>query len=541
MQRERAQATASGAPAAGRRNHPAVPGLARLGAFLLVASALAALFVLSNPTIPSEDGFRHFRQAALYARHGLFMHGFPWLPYSAMGRFPADMWYGFHLWAIPFTFLREAVLGIKLIAVADIVALLLCLAAALRRHRVAYWFLWPFVVLFFSPPILYGLLMTRPVVLTAGLCALLFSFVLADRLWGALLVSAALASVDLSFFWAIPVISAIVLVTRGIAARAWSWKAAGASLLGLVAGWMLRPDALQALPLEGVQLFLLAALKRHGPPIIFSLELSPVAPAEMLDSFALPLLVWGVMTAVFVAALLLRRGELAPEGRSLLLSSLAVALFFCCLTTFGTRRAAPFWVVFVVLFLAAAFSRLLDPRERKQPQFPGAEARLVFAIGLVLAFGLMAHDVVDQHLLRPRWRGAPPYRLQAAGEWLRRHTRPGDMVFNAGWGTFNELFFWSPENHYDSGIDPVFLYAYDQQLYWKAHHLWLGETTEVTCGMPRCRPGGGEDTYTVLRRDFKAVYVMAERRTAPALYDYLRTDPRFIQCFDQDEVAIYRL
>jgi hypothetical protein len=109
------------------------------------------------------------------------------------------------------------------------------------------------------------------------------------------------------------------------------------------------------------------------------------------------------------------------------------------------------------------------------------------------------------------------------------------------WDVFPELFFWNPQNRYVSGLDPIFLYAYDQQLYWKAHHLETGDAIDRTWGDRERSPGSAKDTYHVLRDDFQASYVIVEPDLHARVYGYLETDARFARRLQDSQAAIYEL
>jgi len=137
------------------------------------------------------------------------------------------------------------------------------------------------------------------------------------------------------------------------------------------------------------------------------------------------------------------------------------------------------------------------------------------------------------------FRSAPPDRLRAVALWLQDNAQPGDVVFNVNWGMFPELFFWNDEQHYVSGLDPIFLYAYDPRLYWETHYLQTGQATDTTWDSYEPGDEAGESTYTALRRDFNADYVVLGVRQNPGLYDFLRQDSRFTPGFDDGSYAVF--
>ena len=514
--------------------------LSRFLMFSAVALVVSLFLQFQSPGIPDPDSFYHFRHAALYADKGLWMTDFPWLAYSIINRYSADIGYGFHFLLIPFTLLGNDVFGLKLAAALACAVVLILVYWVMRRHRVAFDFAWPFLLLFLAPPMVFTFLMTRPQTLTMGFLALLLSFLVLGSPWAVLLASFAISFVHLNVFPVIPAVVLVVGLTQLVTERRWEWRKWLAALGGIGLGWLLRPNPIGVAKLEYVQIVVHELVRHQRTPLMFGQEWTPVSPAA-LSAFLYFLLFWITTAVVFVIAASLRRIGASPRDRTLLWSSLLLSAVFFAATVLVTKRTTPLWATCAVIFSAKAFTCLLDPLDKRPDRFLKEEARLLIAFSLAAVFALMVWDGVNQHVLQRRWPGIPPRRLQAAADWLGRNSRPGDVVFNVDWGLFPELFFWGPQNRYVSGLDPIFLYAYDQSLYWQSHHLAADDTGAYTCGVMVCAPEKREDTYTVLKRDFRASHIVLSPSRSPALDSYLRRDPRFALGFRDAGVAVYKL
>src|SRR5262249_2665882 len=134
-----------------------------------------------------------------------------------------------------------------------------------------------------------------------------------------------------------------------------------------------------------------------------------------------------------------------------------------------------------------------------------------------------------------------PDRFRAVSAWVAVNSAPGEIVFNADWDRFGQLFLWNPQSYYIHGMDPIFLYAYDPSLYWKLHFLSVDTATSFTCGQVTCNSHVGEDTRTVLRRDFHASFILVERGRNPKLLDYLETAPGFAKVFETEYEVLFRI
>jgi hypothetical protein len=509
--------------------------------FAAVALGLAALFRFHQGGAPDNDSFYHLRHAAIYAEKGLLTREFPWLVYSIVSRYASDMAYGFHLLLIPFATRLDPIRGIQWASVAETVAALVMVYAVMRRHRLAYPWAWPFMLFFLGAPILYTFLLTRPQTLTMGFAALLLSYLIRGSAWGALGAAFAISFTHLNISLLIPVIVGVAFVVRLVTARAWEWRRALFAFAGMGLGLLARPNPLGALQIERVQMITHTLVRQSGVPLLFGREWLPVPPADALSLFLYFSVLWLGLAALFIAATALRRANLSPEQRALLWSSLLLSLGFFAVMVMNTRRATPLWATFGVVFVAAVFTSLANPKEEKDKPFLDREARLIIALCVAGLGALMVKDCAGEHLLQRKWGGGDPYRFKAAAEWIAKDSQPGDIVYNVDWSNFTELFCWNTKDRYVSGLDPIFLYAYDPGLYWKSHHLLLGDTTDYTCAAQDCTKSKHEDTLTVLRRDFHARYVALDAQRNAGLYYYLKDRPGAERGYEGEGVAVFRL
>ena len=515
----------------------------------LAATVGASYLYLSTPNIIARDSLYHLRHAALYAQRGLLMREFPWASYSVIKQYQGDIWYGFHLLLIPFTFVPEAIMQVKLAGIFLLVALLLLFYFAVRRCRLARPFVWPFVLLL---PFAWRLAQARPNVLSLGLGALLFALAVGGSGWGVALASLALTFVHSAFFWLPAVVVAAVAITKWQTEKSFPWRTLLAALAGTVGGLLLRPNPLGATKILYIQTVELMAVKQQGLPLAFGRELYRIQPQTLFGDYGFFLTLWLGAGVLVLAMMLLRRGALPARGRTLLWSSLALSLLFFAMTVFVSERAVDLWAPFAVFLIGTVFTYYLDwhrlpveqgkaTRRSAPTQSLGTGARLVITVVAVLLFTLSAGRSLLSYRVKLD-RGVNPYRIKAAADWLKANTRPGEIVFHANWGSFTALFYWNTQNYYIGGMDPIFQYAYDPALYWKAHHLLKREGAEYTWGSAEQSSADYEDTYTVLVSDFKASYFLVEKGINPESYDYARSDARFELCFDDGgPVAIFRL
>lgn len=508
--------------------------------YLAAVVGIAAFFHLRSPNLGDADALYHYRHAALYASGGPFITGFPWTTCSVLSRTPGDLWYGFHLLLVPFTWFPDALLGIKLAGICGLVALMLLCYAALARLRIPLPYLWPFLMLFSSPPGLLRLIVTRPHVLSMGLLALLLALLVRGALWEIALVSFAVAFIHLNLFWIVLVVALIVLLVRWRVDGRVEWSKGAAALAGVAAGWLLRPEPLGTARNAYVQLVELSQAKLAHVPLMAGGELSPVDPAALLINFAPFLILWLGAIALLAAATLKRREEASPEQRVLLWSTLTLSICFFELSVLGSLRATDQWKAFSI-FLIGGTAGAFPFRAEARRQFPQGRSRTALLAAAVVAAAALLWRGTGAEAQDWAYGSIDPNRYRDAASWLRKYTPPGSVVFHAGWGAFPDLFYWNPQNRYINGMDPIFMYSFSPVLYWEAHHLAAGRAARVTCPLPQCRESEVRDTYQVLTTDFKASYLFVEKPLTPLLYEYGRGDPRFRLVYDDDRAAVFAL
>lgn len=488
--------------------------------FLGVLIPFSAFLHFGTDKFPDPDVFYHFRHADLYWQNGITSSDFLRLPYSVISKFSADIWYGFHLFLIPFTWFKNEILGLHAAgAVITVIALLIFYSAVLRA-RISYAIFWPFFLVFSSPYVLYRFTMARPHVFSIALSSLFFVFVLQGVFWGVFLTAFAISFLHLALFWAPIFIFTIVSAARFLSEKKIDWRSAAALFLGLFIGWILRPNPLGALKIAYAQIIDLTLLKQKGIPLNFAMELFPM-PMRDFAVFLPFIFLWVLCGFVFFR-------NFRTERNNFLWSSLALSILFFLMTLFIAQRSFDFWTIFGTLFIALTFSHFLTKEVRYK--YIGLALFIIMAV-----YGFYGHaEFINQFGWNPR-------RFQPASEWVKNNSKDNEIVFNVAWEYFPELFFWNTKNRYISGMDPVFQYVYDPNLYWESYYLETGKTTNFTCASTFCKANDLKDTYDVLKNDFQASFVALSRPADEKLYHYLLGDARFSLGYEDDASAVFSI
>ena len=506
---------------------------------------LALVFHFSSPNIPDPDSFYHIKHAQIYLTEGLTFSDFPWTQYSAIKTNASDIWYGFHILLIPFS-IFEGTLGIKLAGVVLTFFALVSLWSVFRRHDIKWPVFWPIFIFISAPNIMNRFLMMRPHLLSLTLTIMFFSCLIHEAYQERLtvntmsirsyahgmmifVISILISWVHISLVWIPLLVFGVVFLLKRIIEKIWIWREGLILLAGTAVGWLLRPNPIGSLKLAYIQVVQLILEKQNDFSLLFGRELFPLAPQTLFQNFLAFMLLW--LSAIVVMFVLAKKHpDILKNVR--MLSAGILSLVFFALTIFVARRAHDFWVPFGAIFIAAVFSMVMA-QAKLRPMVMGI-------VGLISFFLLIYTPWRNSISLEER--AIAPDKFKEAALWLKENSQPGEIVFNVRWSDFPMLFFWNDKNYYIGGMDPIFQYAYDPKLYWKFHYLSADEVTKYTCPAPACTKEMLEDTYTVLKNDFKAKYVFLEKQRNPLIYYYLESTPEYYQKkIDTISEAVYQI
>ena len=149
---------------------------------------------------------------------------------------------------------------------------------------------------------------------------------------------------------------------------------------------------------------------------------------------------------------------------------LRTTLFFLCigilLSVFVvSARFNDYFAAFIGLYIAISFDDIrnfvsISDRYLKKGLAVGG---LVAVLYLCLSNGLNLYQLFGN--------GPSPDEFRGVGQWLDQNTKPGDVIFNANWGWFTELYYYAPQDDYIIGLEPRLTYVYSPQLYWIWWHI----------------------------------------------------------------------
>lgn len=515
-----------------------------VGAFFLCISLLTNLsgdFKVTDP-----DGFYHIKHAWLYRTNGIFDTSFPWTQYSVIRTLGGDLWYGFHIFLIPFTFGKDLVWGVKISGVVITCLALFLYFLSFRRLKLKLPLLWPALLPFISPILLARLGVTRPHPISLGLNILLVSFLINGGVWPVFFIGFFISFIHLNLFW-VPILTLfIICVSRIINGNSLEKNKIIALLSGITAGVFLRPHPIATLELNYTQLIYLMIQKLKGLRLAFGFELYPLGLTEQPPHL---LIIFAVLTLLFAWLVKKHISQISLTDKITAWTLMVLTTLYLVLTIFVVRRAVDFFIGYLLLFAAFVFTFYfkfeLDKSGYRNWNFYGYTAgqvtKFILTITLISLVGYGSLDLIKGSHQYLDWLGNS-YRSQASMAWLQKNTKPGEIIFHFGWENFPELFFWNTHNRYLSGMDPIFMFTYDQNLYWESHFLAIGQGTDTTCSFRRCVKQEVVRTYDVIKDHFKASYVFIRPKSHPAAFAYLDSSKKeFQRMFFDGNDAIFEV
>ncbi|PIR88906.1 MAG: hypothetical protein COU07_03345 [Candidatus Harrisonbacteria bacterium CG10_big_fil_rev_8_21_14_0_10_40_38] len=510
----------------------------------LIIFGLNLLIHLSTPNIPEIDSFFYIKLAQEY-KNGITNTAFSQLPLSTLGNLGSSLWYGFGVTLIPFTLFKDPVFGLKIAGIISTTLLLGIFFWAIKKEKFVYPWGWLGLFIFSAPNILYRLGMTRPQTISVAFSILLAILLLKEaqstktlrlQLISIFTASFAISWIHFNFIWLPILIGLVITCVSLILEKSFAWKNLLAVFLGTSFGWIARPHALDSIKLFYVQIIKLITEKQSGLPLLFGSENLPLSSATLIKNFGIILLFWliGIIWYGFVAYKSKKSEKrITAHTASLFILS---AIFFG-MTMIVARKAYDFWVAFGILFLISALKEI---REKSAPHIKN-KIESSTKISLIIALVILIPYSGLKTLKSFKETASTPDRYREEGEWIAKDSNAGDLVFNANWSNFSPLFFWNNKNRYTSGLDPIFLYDYSPEFYWKFHYISAGILTDKTCGKIECRLDELEDTYTVIKENFKAKYVFVDKNQNPDFLKFLESDTRFKKGIETDKAAVFKL
>jgi hypothetical protein len=504
---------------------------------IVIFTAIFSILLIQQK-VRGVDSYFHIRYAWIIRTQGIFNTQFPYLPFSSLSKYNADLWYGFHLLLIPFTYYEDLFVGMQVAtAVIATTGLLLCWLCFKRLH-IWFPFFWSVVLFIGTGSNIHRFLMMRPEAISFGFTMLLFSAALTNSPILVFLAALGASFFHVSVLYISLCVITVTLLVHTIIEKNIQWKLIITFCAGSCLGLLLNPNPIGILYLTKINSIDLLLAKLSHAPLTLGQELWPFPLPSYISSIAL----------LFTSGLLLYLAHLYTKQKlsSLfnvsLISSFVLFIFFSILTVIIAQRSDFYAVGFLVIFIGITATNYLTYifSIHKENQLTTIIHGTIMGTVCILLLFTTLHSWFDAQSIINQLPSNRTFR--EAGMWLRNNTKPGDLVAYVQWEYFAPLFYYSWENRYVEGIDPTFLYVSNPTMSWKLHYLSKDTSGEYTCGVAKCSSATTEDTYYFLIHDLNASYVFLQKDRNPKLTGYLTSHPnQFTQVYSNKQEMIYKI
>jgi len=482
-------------------------------AIVMIAIVGVTFYVLQFATdaIIGTDGYFHIKYSYLMSHgHGL-IRKLPWVYYTIHRDFYRDHHFLQHVLYIPFTF-GDLRLGAKVGAwLFATLAMAVFYLMAARRGKITAMIL---TAILLGSARIFIVRMMMPRVASMSMIALLLAMhtIMTRRYrWLAVIMFGYVWLYDgfiLAIFAMLCFLVAELLVTRR-----WNWRLLGWCLGGTVAGILINPyfpHNISSYFFNFARAFTSAQLIKGT-----GWEWRPYDTWSLLRGGKA---VWLAFATGLVMVALCRRTRRETMGL------LLMALFTTALLM-KARRYVEIWPAMVLLFVAHAWWDFWEERAEDSPE---RSRRWRLAATAALA-GLI---VFTPFVCHAEWQKARKERAfeyyKGAAEFLKKHTEPKTIVFNADWDDFPGLFFFNSHNYYIVGLDQLYMARYDRDLF----DLW-----RAICEGKEANPS------KLIREKFGAEYAVVDAAGKQRVGFMLRaiTDRKMRTVFEDRYCTVYRI
>jgi len=488
----------------------------------------AGLFLLqySPDSFGDPDGYFHVKTAQLLIQNGTF-DTFPWISETTWAVRFADHYFLYHVLLYPFT-LIDPIVGTEILNALLGTAIAAMFFQIARHFHARHPYVWTVLLLVASQNYLLRLLVIKAVPLGSVLL-LASTYALLKKNYSLLFLTSFLVTLSYGGFIFLPPILGLYFISTWLVEKKPYFKLPLTSLSAIGIALLVHPG-LRNLP---------AQLYTH----IFQAGLGYVVPVgdewsfftikTFLSGNMVALIIW--LTAIFFT---LDRFSVFRKNKSQIFLMLTSVMFF--LLAIKSQRFIEYWIPFAFIASLEIVTES-DITEKILNYIKKSKNNLISFAPLLLALAclalVMAFTVYRSSSIV---KSAPKVTLyEPAAQALLQASNPGDIVFNTQWDEFPMLFFSNSDNYYVTGLDPMFMYGRNAQIYWLWRHI--SEDNEFTCNQEKCGDENKKDIADTIINDFNAKYVFLSKKRSPRLEAYLSGQDNVNLIFSDDFSSVYKL
>lgn len=522
-----------------------------LGYFIVFSIAfLVFSYLQASPIFADPDSFYHIKISQLIIEKGP-MKEFPWLQFTVLRDNFIDHHFLYHIFLLPFVVLFDPLVGAKLATVIFASLFVLVFYFFLQQSRISGAFWYSVFLLVINPFIFRASLTKAPALSLIFLVLILlcifrrylfalfflsFFYVWLHASWPLVGILVGVYVVVGSVFDAIKQRSAktkkreikklfsscirkFLVFWKKLFSRT-NIKLAGSALCGLMAGLVLNPFFPQNLKFYYYQIYEIAVRNYQGI-IRVGGEWYSYNFFNLINNGSLVfiLLLFGVIFFIF--------GFKKQNEKSWALFLLT--LFFYIITL-RSRRNIEYFVPFAILFSAFSIylgfqSTFVQGLLKEMQRLINPQKWYGFFIICFFLFAIPYIGIRDIRLAKTELKNGFAFdRFKQVSLWLKDNTPEHSIVFHNDWDDFPHLFYYNSHNYYIVGLDPRFMYMYDQDLYKKWDEITTGKLFS--------------NLYDIIKNQFRASYILIDTEHS-AFEENVKMTPGFSKVYEDNQASVY--
>jgi hypothetical protein len=518
---------------------------------VFIACFLFFSFLQNSDSLPDPDSYYHAKMARLMIEKGLVFENFPSMSFTILKDNYVDYHWLYHVALIPFISLLGDLTGVRIATIFFTSLFLVLFYFILHRNNIKYPGLY-LLLLASVPTFLLRLSIVkanavslcflflginlmlkkkRKLLLLLGMVYVWFygGFIL---LTGASLVYIISLGIKNTLDNSGDILKAKIIYGRVIkyffkgVATPYGWKAFFIILTGNLLGMLINPYAIANFKFYWVQIYEIAMV---GSPAGFDLARGWYSISGQLLLYETMVLLIALIT--LISLFIFFRVKVTLEF-----------IFFAALTTAfmilskRSLRMFEYSAPISVWFIAVGFNLLFQSVSKEQ-LLKGIDKVfknkiLIKGISLILACvviyisSLFTYTAIRD--VKIMLYNHPLNYLSGPANWLKDNTSKDSIVFNAGWDDWPFLFYFNDHNNYLVGLDPIFMYEYDEYKY----ELWF----KIINGEVK------ENLASIIIHNFNSRYVvLSKKRKFRRFIKIITNNPNITKTFEDSSGFVFKI
>ncbi|MEW6408103.1 MAG: hypothetical protein AB1465_05430 [Patescibacteria group bacterium] len=520
-------------------------------AILIFAFAFSffLFFQFQIPDFLGRDAYYHIKIAKLFSQGKFVFRDFPWLYFTTLHQHFVDQHFLFHFFLAPFLFLGDFLsfnvtegiegdfLGARVATALFSSFAVLVFYLILQKNKVFAAFFWTISLLGASS----GFIFRMNLIQAQGLAMvwLFLGFLALSRkkyLWlipisflyswthGGfilILVMVGVWSFGLIFFERVAKATSREVIVLDSARTIMHFLAPlGFTFLGLGLGILSHPYFPELLPFLKIQLF------ETGPfaKIQVGAEWYPYkSTLNLLLSSGLVFFFFTAAVFILLINKIFKKRFIEEKNSYLpILVSLIFSLSFLFLTL-RSQRFIEYLTPFVLLFAAFTLAPIL---KRFFAKVLGQQSLKNFFVASLILVIILFFWSFSTFMTKKSFVGSYHKDYQEAALWLKNNTPKNSIVANLDWSDFPPLFYFNDQNYYVSGLDQIFFYKYNKNLYQKYEDIIDLKNSAFTS--------------KILKDDFKTNYLVTNNKF-PKLEEKIKNNRQFLKVYGNGYLRVYKI